>query len=184
MDVDELQEKRRVRLENDAPEIRKGGTGAQTISEGARPLVAIDFEVLGFAKRLHGALQGELRKGNALEGECRVNFRETHPTPRREQRKDLDEEKRLRNVFGLVGHEDSRNFCREGRKAVRVGGGLGKPPTHRLRRFIRRRLQGVRRHWDRPNLRTPSRESSAGARRLWNIRTRRERAPCRRGGER
>lgn len=53
---DQFQQKRHVGVHDDALEVREGGTGAQAIPEGARPLVALDPEVLGFAKRLHGAL--------------------------------------------------------------------------------------------------------------------------------
>ncbi len=65
-----------------------------------------------------------------------MDFFEANPVPRRKQRKDLDEEERLRNGFGTVGHEDSRNLDREGREVVRVGGGLEAPPTQRPRRLF------------------------------------------------
>ena len=54
-----------------------------------------------------------------------MKFFEIHPAPRRKKRKNLDEEKRLRESFGTVGHGDVRNLgCAEG-TVVRVGGGLG-----------------------------------------------------------
>ena len=113
----------------------KAGRARRRYPKG-RALWSLDPEVLGFAKRLHGALQRQLRDRNALEDEGRTDFFQAHPAVNRKEREDLDEEKRLRNGFGTVGHEDSRNLDCEVREVVRVGGGMEEPPTLRPRRLF------------------------------------------------